>query len=107
MTVLSEQVKTDTATFLKDNIDLFKAEAKLYGLFDTKIDDPWDEDDIDGMDLTLSTDGDHWSYQTGDNSYTGGAYGLPHWAVLWIGPDTTHEQLYKDAIDQWEDLLSQ
>jgi hypothetical protein len=25
-----------------------------------------------------------WSYQTGDNSYTGGAYGHPHWAVVGV-----------------------
>lgn len=53
-----------------------------------------EDDDTPGICLTIgwaARDGWHggvhinagdWSYQTGDNSYTGGAYGYPHWAVV-------------------------
>ena len=64
---LSNQVKSDIREFLAANWSDFQADAKEY----------------DGLDLTIATndDGDAWNYQTGDNSFTGGCYGLPHWAV--------------------------
>lgn len=44
-------------------------------------DDP--NDDTPGMQVTFATtDGESWSYQTGDNSYTGGCYSHPHWSVI-------------------------
>ena len=105
MTTLSAQVKVETAAFLKENLDAFKADAKSSGCFDVSSEHEM-YDAIPGMDLTLATDGNQWSYQTGDNSYTGGAYSLPHWAVLTIMPDTTYQELYKDTIDQWEELIA-
>lgn len=40
-------------------------------------------DDLPGIDITIGIDADchDWSYQTGDNSYTGGAYSYSHWGV--------------------------
>ncbi len=40
-------------------------------------------DDLPGMDITIGVTAnlDGWSYQTGDNSFTGGAYGYPYWGV--------------------------
>ena len=44
-------------------------------------DDP--EDNTPGVSLTVGwVPSGAWSYQTGDNCYTGGAYGYPHWAVV-------------------------
>lgn len=40
------------------------------------------EDTTPGMQVTIGASPDGgWSYQTGDNSYTGGAYGHAHWGV--------------------------
>lgn len=38
------------------------------------------------MDLTVgfTEDLNQWNYQTGDNSFPGGAYGLPIWAIATI-----------------------
>ena len=63
-------------------------------------DDP--EDDQPGMQVTFGTNDEmsSWSYQTGDNSYTGGAYSFPHWAVISLYRDSDPAELAHDAIDQ-------
>ena len=41
------------------------------------------EDNTPGMCVTIGADETGaWSWQTGDNSYTGGAYGMPYWGVI-------------------------
>lgn len=64
--------------------------------------------DCDYMELTVACNesGDQFNYQTGDNSFTGGAYGLPHWAVLnlWHGFDVDY--IHTDIVDQLEALLN-
>lgn len=45
-----------------------------------------------------------WSYQTGDNSYTGGAYGHPHWAVVALERRTNSRALAREVREQLMDL---
>lgn len=45
-----------------------------------------------------------WGYQTGDNSFTGGAYGHPFWGVVWIGADADPAEVADEIA---EDILSQ
>jgi hypothetical protein len=67
-------------------------------------DDP--SDDVPGMCLTIgytpeSEDEDEsWHYQTGDNSYSGGAYGHPHWSVVSLYRDTVPADVAEEIIDQ-------
>ncbi len=64
-----------------------------------------EEDDQPGMQLTVGWDGKRsWSYQTGDNSFTGGAYSYPHWAVISVYRDSDAEDLASDIRDQLEEL---
>jgi hypothetical protein len=66
-------------------------------------DDPCD--DIPGMCVTIgANDKGEWSYQTGDNSYTGGAYGMPYWGVISLYRNSNCRELARDAIDQIADL---
>ena len=66
------------------------------------------------MDITIATNGEtcdvtgsvHWGYQTGDNSYTGGAYSYQNWAVGTLEYDTNVEELALDLIDQLEEHLA-
>ena len=53
--------------------------------------------------LTIGCDGvsKDFGYQTGDNSYTGGAYGYPYWAVITI----TNYSTLKDMTDEELDNL--
>lgn len=45
-----------------------------------------------------------WSYQTGDNSYTGGAYGHPHWAVVSLYRRSNSRNLAEECADQIAEL---
>lgn len=44
--------------------------------------------------------GFRWSYQTGDNSYFGGAYSHPEWCVVYLFRDSDCEELGVDAVAQ-------
>ena len=43
-----------------------------------------------------------WNYQTGDNSFTGGAYGHPEWFTASILSRSNCKDLAKDLIDEIE-----
>lgn len=62
-------------------------------------DDP--EDKTPGMLVTfgLSDDGE-WGYQTGDNSFTGGAYGLPFWGLAYLNRRSNCKELAQYAMDE-------
>ena len=61
-----------------------------------------DGDSLPSIDLTIGWNpetGD-WDYQTGDNSFTGGAYGYPIWAVTTIYRRQDSRAVARDLIDQ-------
>lgn len=58
-------------------------------------DDP--SDDTPGMCVTVGAGAFGWSYQTGDNSFTGGAYGFAHWGIGYLYRDTSPEE-FADAV---------
>ncbi len=43
-----------------------------------------------------------WNYQTGDNSYTGGAYGHPEWFIVYLTSRTNCSNEAKDIISEIE-----
>lgn len=43
-----------------------------------------------------------WNYQTGDNSFTGGAYGHPEWFTTSLLSRSNCKDLAKDLIDEIE-----
>lgn len=64
-----------------------------------------EDDTLPGMLVTIGaqveTDGSFsWNYQTGDNSYTGGAYGYPNWAVIYLYRRSNCQELAQDAVMQ-------
>ena len=61
-------------------------------------DDP--EDNEPGMMLTIGADADGWGYQTGDNSFTGGADSFPDWAVVYLARDSDPAEVAEDIIGQ-------
>jgi hypothetical protein len=71
------------------------------------FDDP--EDNIPGMPVTIGHNPETglWDYQTGDNSYSGAAYGYPNWAVVYLYRRSNSHHLAKDAIKQLADLAWQ
>jgi len=52
-----------------------------------------EDDETPGMCLTVGWNDatGRWGWQTGDNSFTGGAYGYPHWAVVTLPQVDTDE----------------
>ena len=66
-------------------------------------DDP--DDDIAGMLVTVGATIDEdgsisWGYQTGDNSYTGGAYGHPFWGSRGISRTTMGKDAAKEIVEE-------
>lgn len=91
---LSDDVVNGISLFIEANLEDWKAHL--------------DDDDEDGMTITFSTnnEGIAWSYQTGDNSFTGGAYSFPHWSVATIYKDTTSNHLFEEVDMGFEDLIN-
>jgi len=102
--MISEQVKTDVRAFIAEQLPAWKDDA-----IEFNSPDDGEDEYTPYMDITfaISEDGTAWNYQTGDNCYTGGAYGLPHWAVSTIDADTTADSLLDDVVGQWLDLMYQ
>lgn len=64
-----------------------------------------EDDDIPGMCVTIgATPNDEgeliWSYQTGDNSYTGGAYSHAHWGVVYLYRRSNCKELAHQAVEE-------
>lgn len=74
-----------------------------------------DDNDIPGMQVTIgftpakefnplypneNLNDFSWHYQTGDNSYSGGAYGHRNWGVVSLYRRSNSRELAKDAINQ-------
>jgi hypothetical protein len=61
-------------------------------------------DEKPGIQLTVGARHDSWSFQTGDNSFSGGAYGYPHWGVIGVYRDTNSFEAADDLIGQLDEL---
>jgi len=103
---LCAEVYADIKSFIFGNIDNWRDTATE--IESEALNDYPDTQEYIGLGLTIacSENGNSWNFQTGDNSYTGGVYGLPHWAVTSIQPDSDPLEVYEDVIDQLEELLS-
>jgi hypothetical protein len=85
--------------------------ARLLGQIKTQIDedcrasdDPSDETPGISVTISINEDCDTWSYQTGDNNYSGGCYGHPYWGVGAVYEDSDCQQIVSELID---DLAAQ
>ncbi len=64
-----------------------------------------EDDETPGMQVTVGATPDdegrlNWSYQTGDNSYTGGAYSHRHWGVIYLYRRSNSAVLAHAAVDE-------
>ena len=65
-----------------------------------------EETDEPSMALTVGADADgDWGYQTGNNSFTGGAYGYPRWAVTILARDSDPDEVTGEILDQLSELM--
>jgi hypothetical protein len=65
----------------------------------------FDEDEIPGIQLTVGWDQDsgEWGWQTGDNSFTGGAYHYPTWGVVRVYRRSNALEVARDIRQQLAD----
>lgn len=54
------------------------------------------EDDTPGMQVTVGADATGWGWQTGDNSFSGGAYGYAFWGVGYLYRDSNCMEIAKE-----------
>lgn len=87
---------------LPDKADIVRLLTALKGQIRDEYrctDDP--DDDQPGMLVTIGASKDGtWSYQTGDNSYTGGAYGHPFWGLAYLLRDSDLDELAESVLDE-------
>lgn len=90
---ISTDVYNDIRAFIDMNIEDWQKDAEEFEYIDLTV--------------AISDDGSKWNYQTGDNSFTGGAYSLPIWGVTSIYPNSTAEAVASEIINQIEDQFFQ
>jgi hypothetical protein len=59
-----------------------------------------DGESIPHMTMTFAADETGWSYQSGDNSFHGGAYGYRHWGVVELHRRSNCKELAREAYEQ-------
>ncbi len=84
---------------VRDNL----AEWKKY-LPDAAENSDDDEEPYNDLTIGIEDNGSYYGYQTGDNSFTGGAYGSDHWAVVSFSTETTEEDLLDEIWRKIEDM---
>ncbi len=68
----------------------------------------FEESEEPSIQLTIaSTDGKEWGWQTGDNSYTGGAYGYAFWAVEGVYRNTNCRELAAQMVGEVKDQIAE
>lgn len=62
---------------------------------------------LPSMCVTIATtDGKSWTYQTGDNSYSGGCYGMAHWHVLSLYRRDNCTQLARECVAELRGMVA-
>jgi hypothetical protein len=66
-----------------------------------------EEDESPSMLITVGADeSGAWSYQTGDNSYTGGAYSFPVWGLGYLYRDSDPAEVARGIVDEIAEQLT-
>ena len=72
-----------------------------------------DDEEIECLQLTVGSNGDkgfdgevEFGCQTGDNSYTGAAYGYRCWGVAYIYDDTDSKETAEEIAEQLADQIA-
>ena len=86
----------------REELELLVQEVKGYIRPDRRA---FVDDDEPGICLTVgwSPDNGKWGWQTGDNSYSGGAYSYPVWAVVSLYADTDVTAAVDEILEELED----
>lgn len=71
-----------------------------------------EDDETPGMCVTIGATPEEdgtlsWAYQTGDNSYSGGAYGHSHWGVIYLYRRSKSAELAHAAVEEIAESIAQ
>ena len=103
---------------LADRVYQPSFKEELVSIIDSIIEDYTnnykDDEEIDYIQLTVGTNGDLcevsgsvlFGCQTGDNSYSGGAYGFRNWGLGSIDDETDSDELAEEIIEQLSESLA-
>lgn len=100
-------------TKIRESLEKIRPEIEtlVRELLPTIADDyraPDDDGDDPSMQLTIGADASGgWNYQTGDNSFTGGAYGFQDWGVTTIGRDSDPAEVADDLLRQLDEAIAE
>ena len=61
---------------------------------------------LECLTVGYSPESQSWGYQTGDNSFTGGAYGHPFWGVVWLSQDDDAKNVANDLAEQISEQMA-
>ncbi len=62
--------------------------------------------DAETLQMTFASDDlETFTFQSGDNSYSGACYGLRNWGVVELGTDSDCKELAIDAVEQIADAV--
>ena len=99
-----ERVRPEWETLVKELIPEIRDDYRAF-------DDPFNEEDEPSMCLTVGAtykDGEiSWNYQTGDNSYSGGAYLHRDWAVVTLTRESDPKEVAEQIIEELWELISE
>ena len=66
-----------------------------------RIADPTEHGETPYVQVTVgANEAGEWGWQTGDNSYVGGAYGYPYWGVVFLTGRSNCRQLAEDCVSE-------
>jgi len=68
----------------------------------------FEEDEVPGIQITVGYHANEgtWTFQTGDNSFMGAAYGYPYWGVAGVYRSSNCREVARDIIDQIMEQVS-
>jgi len=66
------------------------------------------DDNTPAMPVTIATtNGESWNFQTGDNSFTGGAYSFRHWHTLTLQRRSNCTELARECVNELRGLVEE
>jgi hypothetical protein len=70
--------------------------------------DPVEHGETPYVQVTIGANDDltDWGWQTGDNSYTGGAYGYRHWGIVYLTSRSNCLELAKDCLAEIKEQIA-
>ena len=74
---------------------------------DINFDEDRDPESVLEFTLGYTPEDGTWGYQTGDNSYTGGAYSHPFWGVTWLTSESDPEETAKELLNEIAEQMYQ